>query len=149
MVFIRKKEKNGTIYYSIVHSIDNKKQKEKGIGTSIPDNIEDIKAEFFREIYEEKWFKKLDLIQENFFEDVKNKSKSVLRKLLRNFSIRFTYTSNKIEGNKLTHRDTQMLLEKKVAPNKPIDDINEILAHDQVFDKMLNFDGILDRSTDI
>ncbi len=57
-----------------------------------------------------------------------------MQKRDRQFSVKFTYDTSRIEGSKLTYRETADLLEKGLSPSqKPIEDIKEAEAHDRVF----------------
>ena len=54
--------------------------------------------------------------------------------------IKFTYDTQRIEGSKLTLRETANLLENGISPkSKPIDDIKEAEAHKQIFYEMLDY----------
>ncbi|KKK73946.1 hypothetical protein LCGC14_2888720 [marine sediment metagenome] len=147
MVTIKKKKPRGKEYYYLVHNyrVDGKtKRLEKYLGSTIPDNINEIKAEFFREIYSEIWFNKLDLVQENFFRVAKDLPKSIVKKNFSDFAVQFTYNSNRIEGNTLRLHDTKLLLQDGISPsNKPIDDIKEIENHQNVFYDMVEYEGEL------
>ena len=149
MVYVKKLQKKSGIYYSLEHSIskDGKWQKlRKNLGTKIPPNLDEIKSKFFRELYEEIWFNKLDLIQENFFEDTRGLPQVEIKKRMEKFSIRFTYNSNRIEGNKLKLRDTQLLLGDNISPdNKPMKDIMETRAHHKLFYDMLEYEDPLNK----
>jgi len=51
-----------------------------------------------------------------------------------NFSINYTHNSTAIEGNSLTLIQTKVLLEEKVTPAElPIEDVLEVLAHNEAF----------------
>ncbi|MHA2100189.1 MAG: Fic family protein [Candidatus Kariarchaeaceae archaeon] len=147
MVYLKKLKKKNRFYYSLEHSFrkDGKIQKlRKNLGPEIPSNLEELKSQFFREIYEEIWFINLDLIQENFFEDIRNLPQIEIKKRMENFGIRFTYNSNRIEGSSLKLRDTQLLLGDNISPpNKPMKHIIEARAHQKVFYDILEYDGHL------
>ena len=54
--------------------------------------------------------------------------------------IKFTYDTQRIEGSKLTLRETANLLEKGITPTqKPIRDVKEAEAHKKVFYEVLKF----------
>ncbi|HLD78523.1 MAG TPA: Fic family protein, partial [archaeon] len=54
------------------------------------------------------------------------------------FAVRFTYDTQRIEGSKLTLRETADLLERGVVPlRKPLADVNEAEAHRRVFEAAL------------
>jgi len=66
--------------------------------------------------------------------------KKIEEKELETFAIEFTYTTNRIEGSTLTHRETALLLEKGITPaRRPIEDVKEAELHRKVFYEMLNY----------
>jgi Fic family protein len=66
---------------------------------------------------------------------------SAIQKRDRSFSVKFTYDTSRIEGSKLTYRETADLLERGLSPRqKPIEDIKEAQAHDRVFLEALEYE---------
>ena len=54
--------------------------------------------------------------------------------------IKFTYNTQRIEGSRLTLRETANLLEKGITPKeKPVRDVREAEAHKKVFYEVLKF----------
>jgi Fic family protein len=151
MVSIKKKIIDEKAYYYIEHSYRKNGQvhkKEKYLGTKIPKNIEKLKEDLLLELYHEIWFKKFDIIKDNFSKRKKNIPKSIEEKDLEYFAIIFTYTTNKIEGSTLTYRETALLLEKGITPaNRSIEDIKEAEQHREVFYDMLKYDKKISMST--
>ena len=151
MVSIKKKIIDEKAYYYIEHSYRKNGQvhkKEKYLGTKIPKNIEKLKEDLLLELYQEVWFKKFDIIKDNFSKRKKNTPKSIEEKDLEYFAIIFTYTTNKIEGSTLTYRETALLLEKGITPaNRSIEDIKEAEQHREVFYDMLKYDKKISMST--
>lgn len=143
MVNIKKKIKGKKTYYYLEHSLRQEgkvQKKEKYLGTKLPKNIEEIKKNFLHEIYSDKWFKLFERIKKNFSKAQKTIPQSIKEKEMKTFAIRFTYDTNRIEGSKLTLRDTANLLEKGISPKeKPIEDIKEAEAHRDVFYEMLEY----------
>ncbi|MBU0894815.1 MAG: Fic family protein [Nanoarchaeota archaeon] len=142
MVIIRKKTVKGNSYFYLEHSFrkDGKvEKKELYLGKEIPKDIEKVKKEFISEIYNETWLNQLDKIKENYFREQKKTPHSAREKEIENFMIKFTYNTQRIEGSKLTLRDTANLLEKGEAPKKPLRDIKEAEAHKKVFYEMLKY----------
>ena len=129
MVSLKKKNINKKTYNYLEHSYRKNGQirkKEKYLGTKIPKNIDKLKDDLLLEVYEELWYKKFDVIKENFNRNQKKMPKSIQEKELETFAIKFTYATNKIEGSTLTHRETALLLEKGITPaNRPIEDIKK------------------------
>lgn len=151
MVSIKKKIIGEKAYYYIEHSYRKNGQvlkKEKYLGTKIPKNIEKLKNDLLLEVYEELWFKKFDIIKEKFIKEKKKIPKYIEKKNLEYFAIKFTYTTNRIEGSTLTYKETALLLEKGITPaNRPIEDIKEAELHREVFYDMINYDKKIILST--
>ena len=142
MVTIRKKTVEGNSYFYLEHSFRKNgkvEKKELYLGKEIPKDIEKIKKEFISEIYNETWLNQLDKIKENYSKEQKKTPDSAREKEIENFMIKFTYNTQRIEGSKLTLRDTANLLEKGETPKKPLRDIKEAEAHKKVFYEMLNY----------
>jgi Fic family protein len=138
------KEIKGKKYYVLEHSERYGKKvvkKEKYLGVQIPSNIEKLKDEFIREIVEEKYLDKFDEIKKNFSHEFKIMPISARKKYLDYFMIKFTYNSNRIEGNTITLKETAKILEDNICPkNKPLDDVKEIEAHKKVFYEVVRYD---------
>jgi Fic family protein len=147
MVILKKRETSGKTYYYLHHTYREKgklKTIETYIGTKVPSNIDSRKREFLFNIYKEKWFPKFEKIKKEYSKERRTLPLEVREKSLENFAIRFTYDTNRIEGSKLSFRDTADLLEFGISPNnRPISDIKEAEAHKKVFYEMIVFDGNL------
>ncbi len=143
MVQLKKKVIGNQEYYYLEHSYRaNKKiqKKEKYLGKTLPKNIEQQKIEFINEIYKEKWFNILNKIKENFSKEQKKIPSSAKEKEVESFTTHFTYDTNRIEGSKLTLRETADLLERSITPKeKPLRDIKEAETHKKVFYEILNY----------
>jgi Fic family protein len=143
MVSIRKKVIGDKIYYYIQHTIRKGKKiekREKYIGKVLPRNIEEIKKEFLYEIYKEKWYPLFDKIKKNFLAEFSKMPDVIKEKEIESFSIRFTYDTQKIEGSKLTLRETADLLQRGITPKgKPLHDVKEAEAHRNIFREMLEY----------
>ena len=123
-------------------------KKEKYLGKKVPADIEQIKSDFMHEIYKKKWFSKLQEIKRNFSREYNAMPRVAKEKYIRNFVVRFTYDTNRIEGGSLTLRETSNLLEEGITPkNKPLKDVKETEAHEKVFLKMLEYDGDINLRT--
>ena len=143
MVSIKKKTINGKTYYYLEHSYRKNGRvykKEKYIGNKLPKNIDKLKEKLLLELYEELWFKQFDKIKNNFNREKKKLPKSIEKKEIENFTIKFTYATNRIEGSSLTLRETALLLEKGITPSRrPIEDVKETENHQKVFYEMLSY----------
>ncbi len=143
MGIIRKKTAGERTYYYLEHSFREKdriEKKEKYLGKTLPKNIEELKHQFISEIYREKWFDLFDKIKSEYSAQEKITPPSAREKETENFMVKFTYNTNRIEGSKLTLRETALLLGKGITPNaKPLRDVKEAEAHRNVFYEMLDY----------
>lgn len=142
MVTIRKKIVGGNSYFYLEHSFRKNgkvEKKELYLGKEIPKNVEKIKKEFISDMYNENWLNQLDKIKENYSKEQKKTPPSAREKEIENFMIKFTYNTQRIEGSKLTLRDTANLLEKGEIPKKPSRDIKEAENHKKAFYDMLKY----------
>lgn len=144
MVNITKKKIGNEIYYYLGHAFRSNgrvNKIEKYLGKEMPHNIEELKKKFIFEIYKEKWFNLFDKIKAGYGREQKITPPSAKEKELENFMVKFTYSTQRIEGSKLTLKDTANLLEKGISPSeRPIRDIKEAEAHKKVFYEMLKYD---------
>jgi len=66
--------------------------------------------------------------------------RSAVEKNARSFAVKFTYDTNRIEGSRLTYRETADLLERGLSPRaRPVEDVKEAEAHDQVLREVLGY----------
>lgn len=138
MVQLRKKQIGNQQYYYLEHTIKENtkvKKKEKYIGKTWPQNIDALKKDFLSEIYKEKWLISIDKIKDTFQKEEQSMPHSLIEKQKHTFAIRFTYDTQRIEGSKLTLRETSDLLESGITPGgtKPLSDIKEAEAHKNLF----------------
>jgi len=143
MAAIKKKIIGKQEYYYLEHSFrkDGKVRKlERYLGKEIPKEIDELKKKFVTEIYQEKWDQTLNKIQANFSKQEKKSPAFAKEKEKETFSIRFTYDTNRIEGSKLTLRETAELLEKGLTPkSKSTRDIKEAEAHQKIFYEVIDY----------
>lgn len=144
MVNIKKTRKGNGTYYYLQHAIrrgSKVKTKQVYLGRKIPSNIEEIKRNLLRNIYEEEWYPLLDQIKKRYSKDIKQRPTSSRIKELKMFAARFTYNTQRIEGSKLTLRETINLLEKGLTPSqeRPEEDVLEARTHEKVFYQMLEY----------
>ena len=128
-------------YYYLGHSFRLEGKvvyKERYLGKTIPSNIEEIKEAFMHECIKEGAIKKLKLIKKGFHNEWKKYPESVKKKMLIDLSISFTYNTNAIEGSTITLDETEDIIKNKIAPNKPLRDVQETINHSKVFFKVLN-----------
>lgn len=151
MVSIKKKVIGRNTYYYLEHTIrvdGAVRKEEKYLGRKLPEDIEAVKAQFLSGIYQARWHPLLKTIQENYSKEAKLTPPSVKEKQTHVFSIRFTYDTNRIEGSRLTLRETAELLEKGITPKaKPLNDVKEAEAHEKLFYEMLEYKKDLNLQT--
>ena len=157
MVFLLKKEENGQAYYYLAHNMrSGKKWKSlrKYLGKKPPTKkeLENLKQGFAKEfgILLEKGFQylnkekleKIDFIISEFQKRIKDYPKIALDKMERDFTIRFTYDTNAIEGNTISLIETAALLEKKVVPQgKSLREIHEITNTEKALNYLRKYKG--------
>ena len=117
-----KRKKVGKItYYYLQHSVrkgSKVQSKEIYLGRKIPKNIEEIKGKLLKTIYEKEWYPLLDRIKEKYSKEIKLMPRSSREKQMAIFASRFTYNTQRIEGSKLTLKETANLLEKGITPKR-------------------------------
>jgi Fic family protein len=147
---IRIKRGKGTFYY-LEHSIrDGSKvyKKRKYLGKSVPKNIAVLKEQLIDEFYGDRWYPQFEKIKACYKSILHKTPKSVQEKNTEAFMVRFTYDTQRIEGSKLSFRDTgKALIDKIVPKNARIDDIKEAEGHKKIFYLMFDFDGDLTLET--
>src|SRR3989344_800839 len=143
MVNIREKKTGEQTYYYLEHSVRKGSKiikKEKYLGKEIPKDIERIKRAFIIELYNKKWFNDFENIKSNYSKEQKIMPHSSKTKQKQTFSVKFTYSTQKIEGSSLSLKDTSNLIERGITPSeKPINDVVEAEEHNKVFYEMLSY----------
>ena len=144
MVVITKKQVGGSTYFYLGHTyrIEGRLKKiEKYLGKEIPKDIEELKKKFIFEVYKEKWFKIFEKVKKEYKKEDNLMPLSAKEKEVESFVIKFTYNTQRIEGSKLTLKDTANLFERGITPKeKPIRDIKEAEASKKVFYEMLKYE---------
>jgi Fic family protein len=133
------RKKSGTDYYYLQHSFrkDGKTiTRERYLGKEIPSNVEETKAALMRET-KQPLTQKLEQIRADFQEEWSRIPEAAKQKQLQELAIVFTYNTNAIEGSTITLDETRLILQDKVAPNKPLRDVKETESHAKVFLEML------------
>ena len=128
-------------YYYLAHSFrsDGKVvHREKYLGKDLPKDLEAIKEAFLRKCMQESIFKKLSAIQKNFKVEWKKYPESVKKEILVDLSVYFTYNTNAIAGSTITLHETEDIIKIRIAPNKPIRDVQETINHSKAFFKAIN-----------
>ncbi len=135
---IIKRTKGKAEYFYLQHSYRKDTKvvtKELYLGKKIPENIEETKAKLMHEPHQA-LNEKLEAIKKSFQKEWKQIPPSAKQQALQELAIAFTYNTNAIEGSTITLEETRLILEDKIAPNKPIRDIRETESHAAVFSQM-------------
>ncbi len=134
------KRTKGTVeYFYLQHSFrkDGKViTRERYLGKKVPANIEEIEAKLLLEA-QEALTEKFEKIKNSFQKEWQKYPESAKARELQELAIAFTYNTNAIEGSTITLDEARLILEDKVAPNKPLKDVKETEAHAKVFMGML------------
>lgn len=144
MATIIKHEVNGKEYNYLSYSYregKKVKKKEKYIGAEIPpfDELFQLWEVFSHKIVQERWISIIEGMVKNYRKAFDSMPLPIKAKNLRNFGIRFTHHSNKIEGSTLTLRDVQAVIEDDITPkDKSVIDVIETKAHMRIYEKMIN-----------
>ncbi|TFG25283.1 MAG: Fic family protein [Promethearchaeota archaeon] len=144
MATIIKHEINGKEYNYLSYSYregKKVKKKEKYIGISIPpfEELSDLWEDFSHEIVQERWIPLIEGMVENHRKAWNSMPLPIKAKNLRNFGIRFTHHSSKIEGSTLTLREVQAVIEDDITPkDKSVRDVIETKSHMSIYEKMIN-----------
>lgn len=143
MVSIERKISGNNTYFYLEHSIRKGRRVSKKtlyLGKRLPSNLEKIKSSFITEIYRTQYFERLEKIKQKYSHEQHRMSHFAREKTIEDFSTRFTYDSQRIEGSTLTLLETATLLEKGISPgNKPIEDAKEAEAHKALFYEALRY----------
>lgn len=136
MVSVVKRTRSGRDYYYLYH--DSKKgkrrQREAYLGRTIPDDVGERKKIFATKIEMDEWLPLMEAIRRGYAREMRGIPKPIREKNIRDFSVRFTYNTQRIEGSTLTLRDTALFLEDGITPsNRPAGDLMEAEAHQRVF----------------
>ena len=133
MVRVERQVVHGQTYWYLAHTVrSNGKvvQKRRYLGRMVPKDVEQAKRELLDAIRQERWRPVLERIGAAHRAERKRMPSVVREKEDGGFAVRFTYDTQRIEGSKLTLRETADLLERGVVPlRKPLADVNEAEAH--------------------
>jgi len=135
---IEKKNGNSKAYYLHITLRSKKgyKNLDKYIGTKIPLDLRNKKLDFFvcsqKEILE-----KIDYSVLKHNNNLKGLPKSIQDKELLDISIKFTYNTNRLEGNTLNLKESYLLIKDNISPAKSLIDIKETESHQKLFIKLI------------
>ena len=144
MVRITKTRKDSKEYYILAYNIrkgTKVQRKEKYLGVTIPKNIETIKEQFKHDLFEEMYGTELEAIHQQYISMKEHAPSIGIEKHNKDFAIKFTYDSNRIEGGSLTKNETRVLILHDQAPQKPLKDILETRTHYELLKHIRTYNG--------
>ena len=162
MVFIIKKKIKGEIYYYLAHNLRTARGKWKSlrmyIGKESPSDTEfeklrdesikkyDIQTKPKYLYLNPERLAKLDYVIGEFKKIIKNYPRIALEKQERDFTIKFTYNTNAIEGSTISLLETSAMLDKKVTPKgKSLREIYEIFNTEKALSFLNKYKGDLSK----
>jgi len=143
VVTVRKRQVGTRQYFYLQHTVRTSRgieTRERYLGARLPANLDEVKRDFLTEIYRERWYPLLETIRKNYTKELRTMPRSAVEKNARSFAVKFTYDTSRIEGSRLTYRETADLLERGLSPRaRPVEDVKEAEAHDQVLREVLGY----------
>src|SRR3989338_5388462 len=148
MARLRRRKIGNKHYYYLEHSYkagNAVKTISRYLGIKKPENIKDLKKEIEYEAMRRLWGKTLSEIQKGYAKELRELPNAARDKRIESFMVNFIFNSNKIEGSKLSFRDTAGLFIHGTTPkNKPLKDVKEAEGHKKAFFDMLEYKGSFD-----
>lgn len=145
MARLRRRKIGNKRYYYLEHSYkigSAVKTISRYLGIKKPENIKGLKKEIKCEAMRKIWGNTLAAIQKGYAKQLKALPNAAKDKQMESFMVNFIFNSNKIEGSKLSFRDTAGLFIHGTTPkNKPIKDVKEAEGHKKAFFDMLGYKG--------
>lgn len=145
MARLRRRKIGNKHYYYLEHSYkigSAVKTISRYLGIKKPENIKALKKEIKYEAMRKIWGNTLAAIQKGYAKQLKALPSAAKDKQMESFMVNFIFNSNKIEGSKLSFRDTAGLFIHGTTPkNKPIKDVKEAEGHKKAFFDMLGYKG--------
>jgi len=162
MVFLLKKKEGRSTYYYLAHNqrISGKKWKSfrKYLGITAPNNkeFERLKKRFVEEFnitletpfeyLDKEKLAKVDYLIGEFQDKIKKYPRIALEKIERDFTIKFTYNTNAIEGNQISLIETAALLNKRITPEgRSLREIHEITNTEKALNYVKKYGGELSK----
>lgn len=131
---IEKKKGTKKAYYlhMTLRSKKGYKNLDKYIGIKLPADLRTQKLDFFFDSQKEQLDNISEIISKSNFQKSKL-PKTVQENQLFDFAVKFTYNTNRIEGNTLSLKDSYLLLRDQISPQKSMRDIKETESHQKLF----------------
>lgn len=136
MVYIRTRRKGKYIYKELVKTVYIKgKPVQKFLKHLGKIEISKIKPNLTKQE-----LKKIENIKKKYNKRFKKLPTSIKEKFIKNFLIKFTYNTNRIEGSTLTLKDTSLILKDKIMPRgASTKEVKEAENHEKTFDFMYHY----------
>jgi Fic family protein len=114
------------------------RQKQIYLGARIPADLEPLVWELNRRIWNETRYPEFDKIRSAFQSRAAALPPEVVASEREDFLIRFTFSTNRIEGSSLTLEETRSVIENSEVPKaKPLHDVLESKRHAELVRKLM------------
>lgn len=162
MVFVAKRKIKGETYYYLAHNLRTAEGRWRSfrmyIGKEMPSSseLEKLKRRFMEKFHipahrkykyiNPERLAKLDYVIGEFKKITKNYPRIALEKQERDFTVKFTYDTNAIEGNTISLLETAAMLEKKITPKgKSLRETYEIFNTEKALNFLSSYKGDLSK----
>lgn len=137
MVSVRKRRIHGRDYYYLVHTfrVDGRvRTAERYLGSEVPEDLGRESELLLAQEWALRWYPRFEQLRHDARHEERALPPEIREKNLEEFSIRFTFNTNRIEGSQLTFHDTALLLRDKLTPpSRPLSDVSEARSHQSTF----------------
>ena len=141
MATVKSVRRGGGVYHYLVQTYRWKgaiRKRQIYLGTTVPQNLDSLRARLEKEVWQDTWFKQFDRIRENSRRRHRTVPRSVVENERNEFVVDFTYDTNRIEGSSLTLEDTRNLLTRGITPtSRPIQDVIEARKHASLVHRLI------------
>jgi len=105
----------------------------------------EMNIDFSKNILSSKQIEKIVALKEKYKEKIKLTDKDVLKKVRESFLIKFTYNTNKAEGNTISLKETELILNKGIVPKShSLREVYEIENTVKAYEYIETYKGELD-----
>ncbi|MBI2135337.1 Fic family protein [Candidatus Woesearchaeota archaeon] len=147
MAILRRRKIGKKHYYYLEHSYKaGGKVKVFGryLGSKRPENIGELRKDLEFQVMRRAWGNALAAIKKGYGNELKRLPEAAKQKEMEAFMVGFIYNSDRIEGSRLSLKDTTNLFIHGTTPrNKPLSDVKEAEGHKKAFYDMLMYKGSL------
>ncbi len=141
MAIVKSVRRGSGVYHYLVQTFRWEgavRKKEIYLGITIPPKLDRFCSRLEREIWHDTWFKQFDRIRDGYRKRLRTVPRSVQEQERDEFILNFTYSTNRIEGSRLTLEETRRLLTRGISPpSKPYRDVVESQKHASLIRRLM------------